>query len=126
MMALKKLEDGTAVFVCTEEEMRPGEYGGYVLPRDPRATCVARDEERVHLLARFQGFDALRKLGWREARYAPQDGTPFLAIEAGSTGVHECSRNPDGHFWIYDGDMWPARPILWKPKPATPPEGDPK
>lgn len=39
-------------------------------------------------------------LGWRQAGEAPYGGGPFLAIEAGSTGIHECTRDADGHFWI--------------------------
>lgn len=78
-------------------------------------------EEEPILRAMFNQYDTLRKMGWREAIYCPKDGTVFLAIEAGSTGVFECHYDgewPNGSWWIHDaGDLWPARPILWKPKP---------
>jgi len=118
-MALKINDDGSAVFECTEDEMRPGEFGGYVLPRDPRAKHEPTDEEKTHLVAMWEHFQALKKLGWNDTMYAPRDGSEFLSISAGSTGVHECVRHDDGHFWIYDGDLWPASPILWKKKEPT-------
>lgn len=84
------------------------------------------DVERALLADMFKFYDALRHLGWQDAIYCPKDGSVFLAIEAGSTGVFECSYDgewPKGTWWIHSaGDMWPSRPILWKPIPkkATP------
>lgn len=117
-MALK-IRDGTVVFECTEEDMRPGEFGGYVLPSDPRAQHEPTKEEKHHLVQMWEHFQLLKQFGWNDAMYAPRDGRPFLSISAGSTGVHECVRHDDGHFWIYDGDLWPANPILWKPLART-------
>ena len=109
-MSLKRTPDGAA-FVCTDEDMS---YGGGPLPRDPRANHSATDEEKEELVKLFRAYQALKKLGWNESMYAPRDGTPFLAIEPGSTGVHEAVRDEHG-FWIYDGDMWPSHPLLWRP-----------
>mgnify|MGYP001562312143 CR=1 FL=1 len=80
---------------------------------------VPTPDEAAELLVMFRAFDALRKLGWREAIYAPCDGKPFLCIEEGSTGILKCSRDSERRFWIYDGDLWPSRPVLWKPLPAA-------
>lgn len=85
------------------------------LPVDPRAKHEPTPEEKELLVAMFQAYDGLRRLGWREAMYAPADNSTFLSIEAGSTGVYECSRDEERRFWVYDGDVWPAHPILWKP-----------
>lgn len=119
-MSIKKLDDNTVVFACTEDDMAAG---GYIAKRDPRAHHQPTDEERRHIVKMFEGFRALQDMGWRPAMYAPQDNTPFLAIEIGSAGVHECSRDAEGHFWIYDGDVWPAKPVLWKPMPVREDEG---
>lgn len=116
-MTSNKLDDApVVVFACTEEDMREGGFGP--LPRDPRAFHKPSEAEREHLVAMFRGFDALQNLGWREASYAPRDGSPLLLIEAGSTGIHEGHRDGEGRFWAYDGDTWPSRPILWKPLEA--------
>lgn len=92
---------------------------------DQFATDYRTPEEKTALEAMWQQYDALRKLGWREAIYCPKDGSVFLAIDAGSTGVFECHYDgewPKGTWWIHDGgDLWPARPILWKPIPPNAP-----
>lgn len=77
--------------------------------------------DKVHLDAMFQAWQALKACGWREIIYCPKDGTRFLAIEAGSTGVFPCTYQgkwPSGGWWAEcSGDLWPSRPILWKPMP---------
>ena len=73
--------------------------------------------EKDALSVLFEAYQRLRELGWNDAIYCPKNGSVFSAIEAGSTGVHECTYTgewPDGSWWIHDGDMWPARPILWR------------
>lgn len=58
-------------------------------------------------------------LGWREAIYAPKDGTVFESISAGSTGIHLCHYEgewPEGSFWVHDvDDLWPGLPLLFRP-----------
>lgn len=79
------------------------------------------DEESA-LAQMMEAFTRLKELGWREAIYCPKDGSMFSAIEAGSTGVHKCNYQgewPTGSWWVYDGDMWPSRPILWRPRKET-------
>lgn len=78
-------------------------------------------DEDAALRVMGQAHERLRELGWKEASYCPKDGSHFQAIEAGSTGIHDCAYDgewPNGHWWIYDGDMWPSRPILFKLYPA--------
>ena len=68
-------------------------------------------------------YRGLKEFGWDEAVYCPKDGTRFLAIEAGSTGVYPCTYQgewPNGTWWTEaHGDLWPSRPILWKPMPKS-------
>lgn len=74
---------------------------------------MSRQEEVREVRAIFHAFDRLRKLGWREAIYAPRDQSPLLLIEAGSTGIHHGYRDDYG-FWIAEGDTYPSNPILFK------------
>lgn len=81
----------------------------------------ARDmpNEEAALKQMLDAFTRLKEMGWKEAIHCPKDGSMFSAIEAGSTGIHDCNYTgewPDGNWWVYDGDVWPSRPILWKPK----------
>jgi len=70
-------------------------------------------------------FHGLKSLGWSLAIYCPKDGSTFLAIEAGSSGVFPCHYQGEwsnGHWWTHaDGDLWPSHPILWKPMPIEGP-----
>lgn len=81
-------------------------------------------DEAAALAQMFEAWQRLKELGWKEIEYCPKDGTTFSAIEAGSVGIHECNFQgewPHGRWWIYDGDAWPARPILWRArKPDDP------
>lgn len=78
-------------------------------------------DERKALEALYQAYDALRKQGWQDIVYCPKDGTTFLSISAGCTGVSPCHYSgewPTGAWWVHEaGDLWPAHPILWKPMP---------
>ena len=74
--------------------------------------------EEAAIVTMFQAWLRLKELGWREAIYSPKDGTPFKAIELGSTGIHDCiyiGDWPEGGWWIQsEGDLWPSRPCLYK------------
>lgn len=79
-----------------------------------------RDRGEIALLTEMQHvYQGLKALGWNDAMYCPKDGSRFLVIEAGSTGVFPCTYKgewPKGTYWTEDGgDLWPSRPILWKP-----------
>jgi hypothetical protein len=76
---------------------------------------------RAALYQMGDAFDRLKKLGWMEAIYCPKDGSTFDVIEAGSTGIHTAHYEgdwPKGGWWVHaDGDLWPSRPVLWRPTP---------
>jgi hypothetical protein len=86
----------------------------------PSGCYTPSHEETVELRAMFTAYQKLKALGWNDAVYCPKDGTVFLSISAGSTGVHETTYMgewPKGGWWVHDGgDVWPAHPILWKAK----------
>ncbi len=74
------------------------------------------------LLAQMlDAYNGLRSLGWREIEGCPKNGKRFLAICPGDTGVfvhYYKGEWPNGHWWAEaHGDLWPSRPILWKPLP---------
>lgn len=82
-----------------------------------RAEDMPTEQDAIN--AMFEAYQRLRELGWREAMYCPKDGSIFKAIEVGSTGIHDCfylGEWPKGN-WEYpcEGDLWPSRPILFKP-----------
>jgi hypothetical protein len=111
-----------------------GEHGFPVLRHEPLthaegetlwARCQAAHEDRVArmpdeksaLHTMHDAYTRLKDMGWREAIYCPKDGSHFQAIEAGSTGVHDCAywgEWPNGSWNVFDGDIWPAHPILFK------------
>jgi len=67
----------------------------------------------------FENYCDLMNYGWKPIEYCPKDGSEFLAIEMGSTGIHKCvydGKWPDGAWWIKDNnDCFPSNPILFKP-----------
>lgn len=75
-------------------------------------------DERAALEQMFEAYQRMKDLGWKEAIYCPKDGTYFDAIEAGSTGIFKCRYHgewPNGSWFAEDGgDLWPARPILFR------------
>ena len=89
----------------------------------------AGEAGEVKLLEQMNdAIEGLKACGWKEAIYCPKDGTRFLAIEAGSTGVFPCYWMTNKHmaegggFWSEaHGDLWPAKPTLWKPMPSNAP-----
>lgn len=89
-------------------------------------------DEQAAIRALFDAWLRLKELGWREAIYCPKDGSPFDAIEVGSTGIHECVYRgewPQGGWWILDeNDEWPSRPVLFRSKaaPSTPAQEGPQ
>lgn len=89
-------------------------------PSAVSAGYIPAGGEMSHINRMFEAYRWLKSNGWNDICYCPKDGTYFLAIEAGSTGVHKCVYDgvwPDGRWWILeDGDMSPSMPILWKPE----------
>lgn len=80
-------------------------------------------QERLAIQSIARNVECLKQMGWRDICYGPKDGTQFLAIEAGSTGVHVCHHYgewPHGAWFIESGhDIWPSHPILFKPMPKV-------
>ncbi|MES1979599.1 MAG: hypothetical protein V4451_16275 [Pseudomonadota bacterium] len=95
--------------------------------RDAEAQKQARAEQlpamqdciRVMVQARLR----LEELGWRDACYAPKDGSYFDAITAGYAGPSDCMYLgdwPTGNFFIAEGgDLWPSHPMMFKPKESS-------
>lgn len=83
-----------------------------------KADRIARmPDERGAIRAMADAHQRLRELGWNDPIYCPKDGSHFQVIEAGSTGIHDCAYQgewPKGSWWVYDGDVWPSRPTMFK------------
>lgn len=81
-------------------------------------------DEKSAIEMMFSAWQRLKELGWNDAIYCPKDGSEFDAIEAGSTGIHNCNyigEWPTGHFLLFDGhDVWPSRPILFRKREPKP------
>ena len=64
----------------------------------------------------------LRNAGWNDIAYCPKDGTVFLAWSPINGPLpYRCSYDgewPNGSWWACTcGDIWPDRPVLFKPLP---------
>ena len=68
----------------------------------------------------------MRNSGWRVATDCPKDGTMFWAWDPLNTLPYHCNYQgewPKGSWWAYmDGDVWPARPVLFRPMMGKWPE----
>jgi hypothetical protein len=110
---------------CTEEQWDALTKAGE-MEKAARAKLMPTERDAITLM--FDCYQRLKELGWNDACYCPKDGTPFDAIEAGSSGIHDCHYEgdwPTGRWWISDGDLWPSRPILFRLRSqATTLEGD--
>jgi hypothetical protein len=86
---------------------------------EAREQDIRTPDEKAALEALHVGYQALVNLGWRDASYCPKDGSYFFGISAGSTAVvpmHYEGDWPKGTYWACcSGDLWPSRPILFKP-----------
>lgn len=74
-------------------------------------------DEQSAIRAMWDAYQRLCELGWNDPSYCPKDGTHFKVIEPGSTGIHDANYHgewPTGSWWLYDGDVWPSRPVLFK------------
>jgi hypothetical protein len=109
-----RLADGSRRIISEDEAKRLFEQA----EASQKARAEKLPDEQAAINAMFEAFDRLRELGWQCAEYCPKDGTRFRVIEAGSTGVFDCTYQgdwPEGSYWIYDGgDIWPSRPILFR------------
>ena len=64
----------------------------------------------------------MRNEGWSEISYCPKDGSSFLAWNPLCSLPYICTYSgkwPDGKWWAHvDGDVWPDKPMMWKPIPS--------
>lgn len=90
---------------------------------DKKANGWRETGEEKLLMQMLDATEGLKACGWRDIEYCPKDGSRFLAITPGSTGVfphYYQGEWPDGSWWCEaHGDLWPSRPILWKPMPSN-------
>lgn len=83
------------------------------LARTKRMADMPTEQDAIEAL--WQAYTRLKELGWQDPVYAPKDGSQLDLIEPGSTGIHQGvyeGKWPTGSWWIYDGDLWPSRPVL--------------
>lgn len=85
-----------------------------------RAADMPTEQDAID--AMFRAYQRLKDLGWEDAIHCPKDGTWFHSVEAGSTGIAITAYHgewPKGGWWHAEaGDLWPGRPVLFKPKEA--------
>lgn len=91
--------------------------------RNRRRELMPTEQAAIDMM--FSAWLRLKEdFGWNDAVYCPKDGTTFNVIENGSTGIHPCTYEgewPDGRWWTHDeGDSYPSRPALWKPRQEKP------
>jgi hypothetical protein len=78
-----KLADGSRIAI-SEQDARA--MMAQVEANEARkAAAMPTTKEAVSAL--FDAYDRLRQLGWSEGSYCPKDGSPFAAIQRGSTGI---------------------------------------
>ena len=83
--------------------------------RKERAERMPDEQSAVNAL--FEAYQRLRELGWTDPVYCPKDGSHFKVIEPGSTGIHDGASWggwPNGPWNVFDGDIWPSRPVLFR------------
>ncbi len=84
---------------------------------DKKAKDYREKGDEALLRQMIDAYGGLILLGWRDIESAPRDGTRFLAVCLASTGVF-VHYEEDGLWWAEaHGDLWPSKPILWKPIP---------
>ena len=84
---------------------------------DKQQRAEKMPDEEAALRQMFEAYIRLKEMGFRDIQYCPKDGTAFHVVEVGSTGIHEASYKgeyPDGALWVFDGDMWPTNPCLFR------------
>ena len=99
---------------CADHALRGEQRAAIPLPRDSASHITPTPDEAAALQLMLEGWQRLKALGWRDAIYAPTDGTPLHLIEAGCTGIAHGQRDDERRFWSYDGDIWPAHPCLFR------------
>lgn len=118
----KTLSDGAGGF--RHEPLRKSEADA-MLARIELSTeqrRAAMPDEQSAINAMFNAWQRLKEFGWNDAIYCPKDGSTFSVLESGSTGIHAAHYQgdwPTGGWLIHaEGDLWPSRPVLYKPRAA--------
>ena len=78
-----------------------------------RATLMPTEQAALNLM--FETCTRLKEFGWRDASYAPKDGSKFEVIEFNSTGIFDCMWDK-GYWVLAHGDRWPSDPVLFRSK----------
>jgi len=88
--------------------------------KNRREELMPDEDSAIKML--FDAYTRLKDFGWRNIIYCPKDGSEFKALEAGSTGKHDCvydGKWPDGSWWILtEGDMSPSHPVMFRKEPS--------
>lgn len=74
-------------------------------------------DEQAAIRQMQDAYLRLKELGWNDPTYCPKDGSHFMVIEPGSTGIHDANyvgEWPKGSWWVYDTDTWPSHPVLYR------------
>ena len=80
-----------------------------------REVSMPKTEDALSIM--FKARQRLQDLGWRSGVHCPKDGTPFAAIQYGSTAICTGSMTeewPYGFAMIEDGGTHPYG-FMWKP-----------
>ena len=97
------------------------------IEKEKVARAEKMPDEKAAIAQMFEAYERLKELGWKDIIYCPKDGGMFSSLEVGSTGIHETNYTgewPNGSWWSYDGDQWPAHPAMWRPRTDDDPKID--
>ena len=97
------------------------------IEEEKAARAEKMPDEKAAIAQMFEAYERLGELGWKDIIYCPKDESMFSTIEANSTGIHKTNyvgEWPNGSWWSYDGDQWPAHPTMWRPRKDGDPEID--
>lgn len=89
---------------------------------EARAQLIPTEADAFRLIQ--QAMFRLRSLGWREdPAYAPKGQKIFTGLVFGALAPSPCcyvGEWPDGSWFAAEaGDLWPCRPVMWKPGEPT-------
>lgn len=110
--------DASGDFMCAPMDKEDADKILARIEANKNARLELMPDEQSAINMMWNARERLTELGWRDPIYCPKDGSTFLVIEPGSTGVHKCHYSgewPNGTWWITDErDMYPSRPVLFK------------
>jgi hypothetical protein len=94
-------------------------------PETPKAGngeyAVRPSDDQSGIARLYSAYRDLLAAGWREAMYAPKDGTEIEIIEMGSTGIHKVAWCSFGHkpldscgCFFGGAEGYPSHPVLYR------------